>query len=660
MKSDPIVVDAVEFLDKVVEAKGGIKRDGQVELTEYIASALGGGETHLLSQAPTGVGKSLAYICAAAAYIKNTPASARLPIIIVTATKALQEQLIDHDLPMAHDVLDTKVKFKSTLLKGRSNYLCAAKLSELKEDTQLTFAVDNATAGIAAGEEVKQLTKWSETTETGDRSDYPGAVADASWTQVSISAGACPGRNSCSFADVCWSEHAREAAERSDLVVANAALYAASIASGGGGLPEHQIVIIDEAHVFDATITDAFTSTLSPAGIRNLASGSKRFGASAEMIGAADGAAEILQTQCESYDIGFDGVIVDVTADFGDALAAVEESVGAILSKVGAHQKENRTSPAIEQYIAALNAMHSSVTTIRSASDAYATWVQENSAGNAELVAAPIEVGNICQEKVWSEHLVVAMSATLKVAGTFESFVSKTGLNPDLNSWVEIEVKSPFNYREKALLYVAKHLPDPRNENFTEELDEELFRLIVAAKGRALCLFTSSAGYRRAAHSLEARLTKHNISVWAQGEASRTELVQRLVDATPKAGVALFATQSFWTGVDVAGSALSLVTIDKLPFARPSDPLNQAKRERIEKTGANAFFAVDVPRASVLLTQGTGRLIRSTTDAGVIAILDKRLATAGYRKELLASLPPYKRTVSFDEVSKFLDDKCSE
>jgi ATP-dependent DNA helicase DinG len=673
------VSEAAETLAAVIAAKpGGEKRPGQEAMCAAVDAALASRE-HLLVEAPTGVGKSLAYLAPAVAHARSAP-DAR--VVVVTATKGLQEQLTRDDLPtLAAALLGKPLRF--AMLKGRSNYLCRAKLDVTMVDG-VEARFDFGDEGVAGAlDAVKRLEEWAEATETGDRTDAPGAVSDAVWSQVSVDPGECPGAANCHAGDVCFAEAARDRAEAAEIVVVNTHLYAAHLASGGNVLPPHTAVVFDEAHTLEDTFAGAFGVRLTPFRVRRAASRARAAGGDADLTRRLDRAADALDSALGAPS---EATRVDLTSPDGPAevqeLAAALTTVATLarelqstlrkaeLRLVGGSGSGDVARAKASQATRLLDGVADDIGLLLDPPPNSVAWIESNK-GRPELHQATVDVGPALASRLYPEVTVVATSATLATGGRFDQLARRLGLtlpppvddqdgagadedDPAGSAGSDVEptppvhraltVPSPFDYARQGWLYVAKHLPEPNDPRFAEAMADELHALITAAGGRTLALFTSRAAMDRTADALAPR---GGYEVLVQDRLSRPELLARF-RAGP--GSALFATQGFWQGVDLPGHLCRLVAIDRIPFPRPTDPLVAARRAAATARRENDFAAVDLPAAATLLAQGAGRLIRTTTDSGVVAVFDRRLATKSYRQTLLATLPPLRRTIDRDQM----------
>lgn len=618
-----ITETAVELLAEVTAClpDGGEQRSGQVEMTAAVAGTLES-NGHVVVQAGTGTGKSLAYLVPIVASGRK--------VVVATATKALQDQLAGKDLPLVSSRLSAPVDF--AVLKGRSNYLCLQRLNEAESDQTLSLGLDHD--GLDE-ESLKKLRSFADRSPTGDRSELAD-VGDRAWQQVSVSRQECPGAARCSEGEECFAERAWRRAAAADVLIVNLHLYAIDVAVGGI-LPEHDTVIIDEAHQLEDVMADAAGRYLSPARLVTAASAVRAViadsAASTRVVDAADALKNRL------------GPLVGQrlpdgpSADLGSTLDLISARVTDLLTELRGVPSDapsdvsNRTVRARQSVTSLLD----DISFLRWAVEDEVMWV-DGPAHNPSLRSTPLAINRILAENLWSHRGGVLTSATMPVDAA-----SQFGL-PD--SAAEVAVGSPFDYESNALLYCAAGLPDPRKPGHRESQHQEMESLINAAGGRTLALFTSWAAMTEASARISSRVPW---PVLTQGEGSKAQLLKEFIahDET-----CLFATMSYWQGIDAVGSTCSLVIIDRLPFPRPDDPVLSARRERV---GPNAFRVVDLPRAAIMLAQGAGRLIRSATDCGVVAVLDPRLANSrSYRWQLLGGLPPMRRTRDRSEAESFL------
>jgi ATP-dependent DNA helicase DinG len=629
---DP-VIDAA--LAKATGALPGSEdRPNQRQMAEAVAAAIAE-PRHLIVQAGTGTGKSLAYLVPVLA--KGARA------VISTATKALQDQLATRDLPALEASLGQPFEF--AVLKGRSNYVCMQRVAEVAGGgDQLSIAATDGqdASGLGPlGREIRRLTRWAEhETETGDRAELDFEPRDQAWAQVSVGVRECPGAHRCPSGPRCFTEKARERAGLADVIVVNTHLYATSLAIGGELLPPHDVVVFDEAHELEDIASSAFGFEITPGRFAALGRGSRALLREPDAAAAVEDAATVFAEIAEPY-LGqaLPHPLPDADTDRMVMLQQRLQRLQAELKRA-AHDGKEAEGRHLQMQQALTHLLGDLDRVTERRADTDVAWV-EGRAGSPVLRVAPVDVGEALRRTLWSTPegpTVVMTSATIP-----PRLGDRLGIRP--GSYDELDVGSPYAYDEQALLYCPVHLPDPRRPEFEPAMHDELAALIDAAEGRTLALFTSWRAMRAAADALRPRL---RYELLTQSDLPKPALIHRFAGEETSC---LFATMGFWQGVDVPGSALSLVTIDKLPFSRPDDPLLQARRA---KAGPAAFELIDVPRAAALLAQGCGRLIRSSTDRGVVAVFDTRLATARYRWSLINALPPMRRTRHRSDVVEFL------
>jgi ATP-dependent DNA helicase DinG len=646
-------VEVADLLATAVEALGGASRDGQIAMAEAVAQAFTSGR-HLAVQAGTGTGKSLAYLVPAIAHALDESR----PVVVSTATIALQRQLVDRDLPRLADSLADVLPRRPTfaLLKGRGNYLCLNKIHNgsagSEPDDVPQEELFSPVASSALGRDVQRLTEWSETTATGDRDELKPGVADRSWSQVSVSARECIGVSRCPFGTDCFSERARGRAGDADIVVTNHALLAIDAIGDANVLPEHDLLVVDEAHELVDRVTGVATAELSATSLGVAHRRAARIVAPelAERLEAATAtfSAAIFEARPGRIDV--------LDEELASYLAALRDAAHAARTAVDTAPNDPKTTSARAEAATALSEvgdtasriLDSFVPAIPDRTDV--VWLDHiedaRSGGRALLRVAPLSVAGLLRSRLFGHATAVLTSATLTIGGNFDSMASAWGLTGAADreqdrtgegaGWRGLDVGSPFDHAKSGILYVAAHLPPPGRDGTgsAEQLDE-IAGLIEAADGRTLGLFSSMRAAKAAAEVMRERLAT---PVLCQGEDTTSALVQRFAD---DAQTSLFGTLSLWQGVDVPGPSLSLVLIDRIPFPRPDDPLLTARQRAVAARGGNGFMAVAASHAALLLAQGAGRLLRHVDDRGVVAVLDSRMATARYSGFLRASLPPF-------------------
>ncbi len=765
----PNIPDVPALLAAAVAGVGGAERPGQVTMAEAVAHAMASGE-HLAVQAGTGTGKSLAYLVPAVRHAVAENAC----VVVSTATIALQRQLIERDLPRLAESLTPLLGRAPVfaILKGRRNYLCLHRL-QVDEPDEADDILFDAQSVSATGRQVQRVHEWAETTETGDRDELVPGVSDRAWRQVSVSARECLGAQRCPHGAECFAERARDRAGEADVVVTNHALLAIDALEDFQVLPDHDVVVIDEAHELVDRVTSVATAELSAPAVDVAA---RRCGRLIE-----DDLADRLKEAGETLQ----PILADMPAGRLDALP--QALAGALLAVrdaafgcATAVRAALHTSDDDERFgagraaLSALEEIHETAgrflgafeTDIASRHDV--VWLDRPSGDESRrpptLRVAPLGVGGLLRERLFTRRTTVLTSATLTLGGSFEPLARQWGLpplaaanavetpaaaparsgapdadhpagaeaapdgstpaaarrplevasapqadrpsggtgtdgpgthgsgphspgerrgaearpeqrpgrrrpgmdragekrpggggpgaqvsqvaeeragegRPDAEKaplrWSGLDVGSPFDHARSGILYIARRLPPPGRDGLPEEYLTELAELISAAGGRTLGLFSSMRAARQAADELRGRVEQ---PVLCQGDDATGLLVRRFADEEP---TCLFGTLSLWQGVDVPGPSLRLVVIDRIPFPRPDDPLSSARQRAIAAKGGNGFMAVAATAAALLLAQGAGRLLRSMTDRGVVAVLDPRLATARYGSFLRASLPPF-------------------
>jgi len=600
---------------------GGERRPGQREMCEAVGEAMESGR-HLVVAAGTGTGKSLAYLVPLV--------MGEGPSVVATATKTLQDQLVDKDLPQLVEALGLPVRY--AVLKGRSNYLCVQRLAEHLEDKQQSL-------GIAEGPraEISRLAQWARRTDTGDRAELDFEPSPAAWDALSVSGRECPGAQRCPSGSSCFAEKARHRADAADIVVVNTHLYCLHLFSDTQILPGHNTVVIDEAHGLEDIVSDTAGLSLTGGRFDELARAVRAVVSESAAAGDLEDAGVRLREALAPFrDKPLPAPLPDGLQDVAVVARGRVEQAAAELRAVPDGAPGDTGARKLRAVLAA-GALMDDLARAVEAQQTEVAWVSGSESSPAWRIA-PVELGGLLGERLWEHTTAVLTSATIPM-----NLGETLGLAPDGHK--AIDVGSPFDYEANALLYCAKHMPDPRKPGYEAALHEELTALINAAGGRTLALFTSYRAMDRAAEVLRPRL---DFEVYTQRDLPKPELLRRFAAETESC---LFATMGMWQGVDVPGESLSLVTIDRLPFPRPDDPLRDARRERC---GGDAFRLGDLPRGATRLAQGAGRLIRRGDDRGVVAVLDSRMARARYRWALVDALPPFDRTAERDRAVSLL------
>ncbi|TDD51596.1 ATP-dependent DNA helicase [Kribbella antibiotica] len=651
-------VDVRELLEAAVSGIAGTTRPGQVEMAEAVNTAIHDG-SHLLVQAGTGTGKSLGYLVPALMH-----AIEDRRVVVSTATLALQSQLVDRDVPALLDATEKLLprRPKYAIQKGRNNYACLHRIREGAPDED-GMLIDIPPAG-AIGQQVLELRDWAEQQlldgAAGDRDHAPSHQYQA-WQQVAIAARECLGAQKCPYGDECFAEKAKEEARKADIVITNHALLSIDAFENRTVLPEHDVIIVDEAHELAARVTGAAGDELSPQMIERAAKRSRRFvddDKADDLIDASDALRAALEATRE-------GRIEPSNAPVLEAAGLVRDAARGLYSDLNKKSdgKDDDPDGAKRQAKGAVKEMFDVAERVAALNDLDVVWMVDRERFGRELRIAPLTVAGLLRELVLKDRTAILTSATLTLGGDFDSIARQVGLRPadklsaddempeldDSNDtgplpWRGLDVGSPFEYEKQGILYVAKHLPPPHRDGLGQKQFDEIIDLITAAGGRTLGLFSS----RRAAEAATAAVREAtDLTILCQGDAQLGELAKEFVD-NPE--TSLFGTLSLWQGIDVPGSTCNLVIIDRVPFPRPDEPLMAARQRAVDEAGGNGFMAVAATHAALLLAQGTGRLIRRSSDRGVVAILDPRIVTQRYGGFLRASLPPMWPTADREKV----------
>ncbi|MFT4164305.1 MAG: ATP-dependent DNA helicase [Microlunatus sp.] len=637
---------------------GGHERPGQLDLAAAVGESLDTG-VHLLAQAGTGTGKSLGYLA---------PTLVRLArgdldrVVVTTATLALQSQLASKDIPHALDAVEqvTGRRPQHAILKGRTNYACLLKVRDGADDQDTLISAADLLATVqdsprtppesALGAEVLALREWAEEQlrdgGLADRDDAPSHT-DRGWHQVSIPVRECLGTQRCPQGGLCFVEKSREAAREAELVVTNHALLAIDAMHGGTALPEHQAVVIDEAHELAARVTSADSAELSPGMVERVGNRALPW------LDDDDMGAELL-TSADRLRDALDEMPLERVEDPGSPFVAACEEVRSVTRRVvsALTSGADKSEPECRQAAAAVKEIFDIAERMAALSEHDVVWVADRERSGREARVAPLTVAGLMRSRVFGEHTTVLTSATLKLGGDFTGVAGSVGLRdderlrdgdpiPELSEdderrpWRAVDVGSPFAYEKQGILYLARRMPQPGRDGINDAVLEEIAELVWAAGGRTLGLFSSRRAAEAAAVWVRKQLPKQKIL--CQGDAQLSELTRRFV---AEEETSLFGTLSLWQGIDVPGDTCRLVIIDRIPFPRPDEPLTVARQRAVTEAGGNGFMSVAANHAALLLAQGSGRLIRRITDRGVVAVLDPRLVTARYGSYLRASMPP--------------------
>ena len=605
---------------------------------------------HLLVQAGTGTGKSLAYLIPA---VVHAFATGR-PSVVATATLTLQAQIVDSDMPRLAKSIAPILGRQPTyaLVKGRRNYLCRHKLSGgfPTDDEGSLLSVETVDANVSwLGAEVVRLRSWAESTQSGDRDELLPGVSERAWRQVSVAAHECLGQK-CPMVTECFVEQARSGAKDVDVVVTNHAFMAIDSFEGRQMLPEHDLLIVDEGHDLVDRVTSTITDELTAPMIAGAAKRAGRLAGTEQVTDASEFLAAIVDEMPE-------GRLNGIPDSLSLALARVRDSARGVQTELKPASPEDNDG-ARQVARAAIDEIFENAERILQERELDVAWVSKDPRRGTVLKVAPMSVAMLMREKIFGDRTVIMTSATLELGGTFDAVAGTLGLRGEgAPSWRGLDVGSPFDYPKQAIAYVAKHLPPPGRDGLAPETLDEIEELVRAAGGRTLGLFSSmraavaaTAAMRERFKDTGAGAENHTekdtatgrIEFICQGEDQTSTLVRKFAR---DARTCLFGTLSLWQGVDVPGSSCQLVIIDRIPFPRPDDPLSSARSQAIARMGGNGFMAVSATHAALRLAQGAGRLLRRGDDRGVVAILDSRMMTARYAGFLQKSLPPFWPTI---------------
>lgn len=690
----------VELLNKslkaVVGVLGGENREGQVEMMHAVDNSLRTGQ-HLLVQAGTGTGKSVAYLLPAILFAMEK----KQPVVISTATLALQRQLVARDLPRIADALATVLKRRPTfaVAKGRHHYICKQRLNttptapDSDDDDQAALFASPTTK---LGKEAKRVRTWAFTTETGDREDLEPAPDLKIWRALSVTGTECIGATKCPFGEECFTEKSRAEAEHADVVITNHAMLVIHALEGVPLLPDHCAVIVDEGHELADRVTGQATQDLSSYTIERAAKKCRGVVDPAIVIKLEDAADGIRLLLDEVAGLSPKRIVLDM-AEFGedsdrnfiglrtvlnDLILARDSAQDALADLQAKSKADADAAPEVlasrSMAKVALGEIQDVANRLIKLKDSDVAWLDKSEGRFGHFQVAPLSVSHLLSENLFAEIPVVITSATLTLGGKFDAMAKDLGLLPpikgldveeepedhidpeidengnfvapkaaeivSIHDWLALDVGSPFDAASQGVLYIPAHLPPPGRDGLGDEQLAEATRLIIAAGGRTLALFSSWRAVEKASEHLKKALAEAGLDikllVQRKGDVV-ADLVKQFAGDTTSV---LLGTISLWQGVDVPGESCSLVIIDRIPFPRPDDPLVAARQQRVDRSGGSGFRSIAVPRAALLLAQGAGRLLRTQKDRGMVAVLDSRLNSANYAGFLVQSLPPFWKT----------------
>lgn len=634
-------------------------REGQVRMADAIAHSFLD-KKHLIVEAGTGTGKTLAYLIPAI----NESIRTKKRIIISTGTKTLQEQLMEKDIPFLQKVFPKK--FTAAYMKGRSNYACLYRIHKSHDQPVLD--------GIGDVEYFREVVEWSRDTNTGDRAELTFLPENLSfWPRMNAKAETCLGQK-CPDYEPCFITRMRSSADKADIVIVNHHLFFADLNVRGNQfgkvLPDYGAVIFDEAHliediaadyfgfqvsnyridelVHDAgslQISDAIFNTAIMKASARIADLSEQFWSRFSQARGQEGRFPLPPDAFSTHTV--DG---ERPTPLAEIYQALDEALGRLEADVDVFSEKLPEADSVVKRVRQTRFDLGFI--VKQADRNFVYWLERRGRGTY-LQASPVDVSSLLQEKLFDKvDTCILTSATLSANGSFNFIRDRLGLAPGKTN--SLEAPSSFDYENQALLYLPKSMPDPRSPEFTQMAAAEIVKILHSTNGRAFVLCTSNSSMTALFELVSSRVAYPCL---LQGTMSKTGLTDKFRSTQ---NAVLFATSSFWQGVDVRGEQLSCVIIDKLPFAVPTDPLVQARSKFIDENGGRSFFDYSVPQAIISLKQGIGRLIRSRTDRGVIAILDPRLRTKGYGRDFLASLPRMRITADLADVKSALASRRSD
>jgi len=633
-------------------------REGQLEMANRVAEALEK-KRHLIVEAGTGTGKTLAYLIPAIAAATKE----KKRIVISTGTKNLQEQLMEKDIPFLQKVMPKK--FSAAYMKGRGNYACLYRIQKAEHQPILD--------GVGQIDQFDEVRRWSYDTQTGDRRELVDLPEDLSfWNRINARGDVCIGQK-CPEFEPCFITRMRARAEEADIVIVNHHLFFADLSVRGNQfgrvIPDYSAVIFDEAHLIEDVASDYFGFQVSSFQLDELVRDTDTLPITdplvtrdvtkiaAKTIGLADqfwikftlarfdGRFELSQDLFSFRDR--DGELKPTP--LGEVYLALDGALGSLANTL---EPLAADSPETDSLLRRVRQARFDLDFIATQTERnYVYWLEKRGKGMF-LRASPVDVSELLREKLFEKvESCILTSATLSSSGSFNFVRERLGLDTSKTSG--FSAPSSFDYENQAILYLPKAMPDPRSQEFTQMAAGEIIKILDVTAGHAFVLCTSNQSMAALYELVSSRV---NYPCFVQGSMSKAGLIERFRE-TPNA--VLFATSSFWQGVDVQGEQLSCVIIDKLPFAVPSDPVVAARSRFIDDNGGRSFFDYSVPQAVITLKQGIGRLIRSRTDRGVIAILDPRIKTKGYGRDFLQSLPRMRITSNLADLHALMDSADS-
>ena len=662
MDRDALIQKTRSALDAAIESIGGAPREGQVAMAEAVAGALAD-RHHLVVQAGTGTGKSLAYLVPALVHGKK--------VLVATATLALQRQLVERDLPRIKESLENELGRDLTfaVYKGVGNYLCLQKMNDSVADPDGEILMEVGTLE----KDQKRLRAWAQTAGvSGDRDDAPD-VDRRVWFANSVSGRECVGKDECAFGSKCFSAIAKTKAQSADVVVTNHTLLAIEIVDSHPILPERDAIILDEAHEFMDRTTQAVTEELTAGGVeRAAAMANKHLGSKASQAfkKAADLFAEAMADFAQDVrsDPSKGGRLDSLPSQLEAPVRKVKDASAAVLAMISADSEviDSDVMAQRARVKGATQEVQTIVTKMLKPAKGQVMWFEPNF---STLYLAPLSVSHVLRDNLLTKSPVIATSATLTIGKSFDAVARQIGFvvgseadehdqsiyqDDEINpaNVQMLDVGSPFDFASQGMLYLPRHLQEPGRDGPGFDALTELGELIEAAGGRTLALFSSWRGVEMADEHLRKVLADLKLPIITQ---RRGDSVGPLVDRFAKDPRSiLLGTISLWQGIDVPGPSCTLVVIDRIPFPRPDEPVMAARSAEADQAGGSGFMQISLPRAALLLSQGTGRLIRSIDDRGVVAILDSRIITKRYGSTLLNSMPPFYRTSDGKAVKESL------